>query len=129
SAGKCVVANCAGATGDCDGDPFNGCETDLDTSAEHCGACARACSDTGVASKLCNGGLCISGCLPGLGNCSTPAAPAADNGCESNVSDDPLNCGGCGRRCSTDNVSSVECSAGLCTSSCQPGHGNCNTPG
>lgn len=129
SGGKCVVANCGAGTGDCDGDPFNGCETDLNTTAAHCGACARACSDAGVASKLCSGGLCVSGCLPGLGNCSTPAAPTPDNGCESNVADDPLNCGGCGRRCATDNVSSVECAGGLCTSSCQLGYGNCSTPG
>lgn len=129
SEGKCVVANCGAGTGDCDGDPFNGCETDLLTTEDHCGACARPCSDTGVASKLCSGGLCVSGCLPGLGNCSTPAAPVADDGCESDVSADPQNCGGCGRVCSTSHVSSLICESGACTSSCEVGFGNCSQPG
>ncbi|MEZ4370267.1 MAG: hypothetical protein R3B07_05550 [Polyangiaceae bacterium] len=129
SGGKCVVANCGAGTGDCDGDPFNGCETDLLTTEDHCGACGRACSDTGVASKLCSGGLCVSGCLPGLGNCTTPAAPTADDGCESDVSADPLNCGSCGRACATDHVAGLVCASGACTSSCQTGFGNCVQPG
>lgn len=129
SGGKCVVANCAANTGDCDSDPFNGCETDLLSAEDHCGACGRACSDAGVVVKLCTAGLCVSACQSGLGNCSTPAAPASDDGCESDVASDPLNCGGCGRACGTDHVSSLECASGACTSSCQAGFGNCVQPG
>jgi hypothetical protein len=36
---------CADKFGDCDGEPVNGCETDLRTSAEHCNECGRVCRD------------------------------------------------------------------------------------
>jgi hypothetical protein len=34
---------CAGSTADCDGNPSNGCETDLATSSSHCGECGHGC--------------------------------------------------------------------------------------
>jgi hypothetical protein len=40
-AGGCA---CAAGTGDCDGVPENGCETDLTSSPEHCGACTNVCA-------------------------------------------------------------------------------------
>jgi hypothetical protein len=49
----------------------------------NCGACNRACSGSNVASPKCFGGLCSSSCLPGWSNCTMPAAPASDDGCES----------------------------------------------
>jgi hypothetical protein len=42
---------CNAGYGDCDGNPGNGCESNLQTSAMHCGACGRACAP-GHASKL-----------------------------------------------------------------------------
>ena len=44
----------------------------------------------------------------------TPVAPAADDGCESDVSGDASNCGACGHVCSTAGASSASCSAGSC---------------
>jgi hypothetical protein len=43
---------CAAGWGDCNGDPSNGCETDLTTTAAHCGACGHACATT------CTNGVC-----------------------------------------------------------------------
>lgn len=46
---------CASGTGDCDGDPSNGCETSLVGNDDHCGACERSCSAHG---STCSATLC-----------------------------------------------------------------------
>ncbi len=50
---SCVVT-CDGGRGDCDGDASNGCETDLASSATHCGRCGSTCGAGGA----CRTGLC-----------------------------------------------------------------------
>lgn len=40
----CTVTSCDTGYGDCNGDPSDGCETNLVSNDEHCGACARDCS-------------------------------------------------------------------------------------
>jgi hypothetical protein len=52
--GRCAVARCNAGFADCDGDPGNGCEVDLATSASHCGACGRGCP-----SGLCRDAACV----------------------------------------------------------------------
>ncbi|MBX3182526.1 MAG: hypothetical protein KF915_07850 [Polyangiaceae bacterium] len=126
--GRCVVTSCAAGAGDCDGDPLNGCETDLQSDPAHCGACGRSCSASGAATTSCSAGLCRPVCVPGLGDCQTPAAPLPDDGCETPVASDPLNCGACGRRCSDSGVVGLSCQSGTCNSTCQPGLGNCINP-
>ena len=128
NAGKCAIGNCPGSLGDCDGEIANGCETDLSTSTDHCGACDRACATTSVASRACSGGVCNSSCSAGFGNCVQPAAPAADDGCETATGADVANCGACGRACSGANVASRACESGRCTSTCKLGFGNCAEP-
>ncbi|MEM9191089.1 MAG: MopE-related protein [Myxococcota bacterium] len=49
--GRC---RCEPNLGDCNGDPADGCETDLRTSARHCGACGSNCGAAGS----CNDGRC-----------------------------------------------------------------------
>ncbi len=49
TAGACVYA-CNAGYGDCDGLAINGCETELRTSATHCGRCGNACA-AGVACR------------------------------------------------------------------------------
>lgn len=65
----------------------------------------------------------------GYGNCATgyhDCDADASNGCEINVSDDPLNCGGCGIVCAADNATSA-CVAGQCAvASCEPGFDDCD---
>src|SRR6185503_368515 len=82
AAGACAVGACAAGFVDCNAIADDGCEADLATSTDHCGACGRACSASGVASRACAGGLCISACTIGFANCAFPAAPAGDDGCE-----------------------------------------------
>src|SRR5690606_9491389 len=106
----------------------DGCETNVASDPDNCGACNRACAGGNVVQKLCSGGLCTSSCGPGFANCSQPPAPALDNGCETNTANDPTNCDACGRTCSSAGVSALACSAGVCSSSCLSGLGNCNQP-
>jgi hypothetical protein len=50
---------CPTGRGDCDGDPSNGCETDLSADASNCRACGHACSGSeGAAAGLCVDGRC-----------------------------------------------------------------------
>jgi hypothetical protein len=82
----------------------------------NCGECDRVCSKSGVASVACTAGACTSSCMPGLGNCTKPAT-GGDNGCETNVTADPVNCGGCGNDCGRQN--GKVCVNGTCTCSGQ----------
>ena len=77
--------NCSGGFAHCSGDPSQGCETNVGTNTADCGSCGRSCSGANVLGLSCNGGACNSTCQPGWGNCSQPAAPSADDGCESNL--------------------------------------------
>ena len=118
-AGRCEL-ECVGSSGDCDGDPTNGCETPLD-STDNCGRCDRDCTRF-EAESTCNAGRCeILACRGGQRDCD--ANP--DNGCESNL-DETENCGGCGIRC--DLFHAVEsCGTGTCTlTSCDAGWDNCD---
>ncbi|MHB1844228.1 MAG: hypothetical protein ACYCWW_05255 [Deltaproteobacteria bacterium] len=98
-----------------------GCETDLGTTVADCGACARGCASTEVAVAACAGGLCTSSCLPGFGNCSEPAAPLADDGCETNLRESDPHCGSCLTACST----AESCVDGGCAA-CPAGHSDCD---
>ncbi|MFO0565281.1 MAG: hypothetical protein U0263_06440 [Polyangiaceae bacterium] len=73
---KCVAGVCATACdqgrADCDGQPENGCETELLTDAQHCGACGHDCQGTS-----CSVGLCAATWLteePAGANCAGPLA-------------------------------------------------------
>ena len=80
--GECAVLGCAAGYDDCDTLAANGCEAVLSSDVSNCGACGRACAADNVLSKQCAGGLCVSTCSAGHGNCSYPYS-AADDGCES----------------------------------------------
>ncbi|MFK7986291.1 MAG: hypothetical protein AB8I08_09685 [Sandaracinaceae bacterium] len=43
SEGSCGIVRCEDGRDNCDGVESNGCETDLTTSAAHCGGCGNAC--------------------------------------------------------------------------------------
>lgn len=52
--GACRVSRCEDGYGDCNGDPADGCETDLESDPRHCGFCPIACE----AGQGCFGGQC-----------------------------------------------------------------------
>ena len=71
--GVCTVASCNTGRGDCDNNASNGCETDITTSAAHCGACGRMCAPA----QSCAAGTCSA-----LGSCRAirDANPSAASG-------------------------------------------------
>ncbi|MCC6645263.1 MAG: hypothetical protein IT374_06815, partial [Polyangiaceae bacterium] len=118
--GVCGIT-CSLGFGDCDGNPQNGCETNLNTSAGNCGTCGKVCSSTnGTAS--CSAGSCQIGCAIGWANCDGNV----DNGCETDKTSDPMNCNGCGIVCNSTNGTAA-CQASACKiTSCNPGFGDCD---
>lgn len=122
----CVATSCEGicasGTADCLARyASTGCQTDLGSDPSHCGTCRRACpSDQvcrdGVCAALactcagphvlpaCTGQTCTGACVLGFAQCN------GEQGCASDVSWDPNNCGGCGARC----PSGAFCLAGKC---------------
>lgn len=125
--GMCGLT-CATNFADCDNDPTNGCEVNLQTSTGNCGVCGHACSGANSVSTACAMGQCAPTCLDGFGNCLKPAAPMADDGCETVVLDDVFNCGACGRTCNGLNTASRACVGSTCVSTCDLGFANCTTP-
>src|SRR5664280_2053755 len=118
-AGNCIIS-CTSGYDDCDSSVVNGCETDLNANANHCGNCTNACkNDHGV--TRCSGGKCAPSCLTGYGDCDGDLT----NGCEANESSDPIHCGSC-QACSLD-YATASCTNGSCTiATCQPNRADCN---
>lgn len=86
TAGRCGFV-CSPFRGDCDGDPVNGCEVDLERTTAHCGACRAPCAE----GLRCNGSAaCTTTCRTGLTAC--PVGCVDPQG-------DAMNCGFCGRVC------------------------------
>jgi hypothetical protein len=135
----CVIDECSEPWGDCNQTASDGCEHALASDLANCGECERACSTVNVAAVECAASVCSSSCAPGFANCSQAETP--DDGCETPVSADAANCGGCGNqcpagfvcqggRCGCDfkndcgNGSGVECVSNLCQcdlTACRPG--------
>ena len=81
---------CKPGYADCDNDPSNGCEADLN-SPDTCGSCENACNHEHVAADgiACTVGKCTPTCQEDFSDC--------DGNCVSLVSND--NCGACGNIC------------------------------
>lgn len=120
--GQCEIA-CASNYADCDGVLTNGCETQLATDTQHCGACHAACADAVHGSSLCRAGHCeLSTCTAPFGNCDGNSS----NGCESNAETDAMNCGGCGNVCNLPHAESI-CNQRFCAvAKCEAGWADCN---
>ena len=71
--------NCAAGTGDCDGNPANGCEDNTNTDPNHCGSCANTCNLPHTTADGCAAGNCtVTTCATGFFDCDG----VASNGCE-----------------------------------------------
>ena len=116
--GQCTPL-CATGYLDCDGDPRNGCETEIATSLTNCGACGAACELAHAAEK-CDAGVCtVTTCDAGFDNCDGDAK----NGCEADLML-PATCGGCTNKCS-ENGGKASCAAGKCGIACSLGRDDC----
>ncbi len=121
SAGACTYT-CAAGFADCDNDPSNGCEANLNTDSNRCGACTTRC-DLANATAACTMGQCaVAMCAAGFGDCDGNAA----NGCETNTGTSVSHCGACGTVCMGADNAVPACAAGRCAITCNAGFGNCD---
>ena len=120
-AGCVSTVVCIEGKGDCDGDMINGCETNLKTTAEHCGACGIPCT-LPHATARCSGGACtVDACQPPFEDCDGDPK----NGCETNTSSDPNSCAGCGKVCPAVNGAPY-CAGSVCQITCAEGFADCD---
>jgi hypothetical protein len=114
--------NCARGTDECDLVREDPCETNLLTSPRNCGVCGNAC-ELPHAIPACGGGMCqIEACTAPWARCNTLVA----DGCEINLSTDPMNCGGCGMVCPALN-GTARCTGASCGIDCEVGFDDCDT--
>ena len=120
STGTCAISTCNAGWGDCDGNPANGCETQLN-SVLNCTMCGVTCMLANAGTTCAAGSCMISGCSPGYGNCDGLTA----NGCETSLTT-LTNCAVCGTACSLAHATAT-CGSGSCAiASCSAGWGNCD---
>lgn len=111
NAGACQLGPCDAGFADCDGNPANGCETNLNSDASNCGACGNTCPP----GYQCNNGSCT--CPPGTVDCGGQCV---------DISTDASNCGACGNICSFPNAQGI-CNAGACQlGPCDAGFADCD---
>jgi hypothetical protein len=104
--GSCLITGCLAGFSNCNSNPTDGCETNLQSDVNNCGACGSACGTrpNTVAMNCAMGSCAITACQVGFANCDANAV----NGCEVNLQTDVNNCGSCGHKCV------MACVAGVC---------------
>lgn len=114
---------CPAGFANCNGIAIDGCETNVRLDKLNCGECGNACSLANAESSCKDGSCAINACASGFHDCNEEA----DDGCESEVAKDPLNCGQCGNSCEPfPNAISV-CRLGKCDGfTCESGFADCN---
>jgi hypothetical protein len=101
----CAVGECEKGYLDCDPAQL-GCETLGDTDPKNCGLCGAVCGSLHTsAAPTCVAGKCEFKCGGNFAHCSGDKS----TGCESDLGQDPLNCGACGHSCQGG-----ACVAGTC---------------
>jgi len=112
--GTCALGACATGFANCDMNPANGCEVNLNADNGNCGVCGRACA----AGQVCASGTCMTTCAAGTTLCAGVCV---------NTANDARNCGGCGVACALPNVLVQACAASRCAvGTCAAGFGDCN---
>jgi hypothetical protein len=115
-------SGCPSGSGACDADPNNGCETNTDSSNDHCGGCNVPCEPFGGTGQ-CVAGVCtLVMCDPYTDDCDADEA----TGCEVNLLNDVENCGSCANDCQKANTTAF-CNGGNCDiSGCLNNYADCN---
>jgi uncharacterized repeat protein (TIGR01451 family)/MYXO-CTERM domain-containing protein len=119
--GSCTVGSCDSGFADCNHLAGDGCEYDtagFPTDRNHCGNCDTRCGNA----DICQAGSCVpSPCPAGRADCGGVAGD-----CETVVSTNANNCGGCGIVCAPQHATG-SCSAGNCSiGTCNSGYSDCN---
>ncbi len=122
--GECGSTPCPDGLGNCDGEGDT-CEQDLTSDVANCGRCNGLCT-VNHGTPRCDDEVCgVQGCDDDWDNCDTDEDDGGyANGCETHVSEDPMNCGACGRVCPSVN-GTASCVGGECRIACNSGWDDC----
>lgn len=113
---------CARGSADCDNNPMNGCETNINDNVTNCGACGTSCLRPNVVARCANGRCEITRCAEGFADCD--GMPA--NGCETDTRRNAANCGACGNACRAPNATPGCVEARCVVTTCNESWGNCD---
>lgn len=116
-AGTCSLGACNAGFKNCDGNDMNGCEVNIGSDPNNCGACGAPCV-VPHATASCTNGVC------GVGTCDsgwTDCNGTVSDGCEANLPNDPMNCGMCANQC----MGLQTCMSGSCGLICPKGQAQC----
>ena len=120
--GACNLDMCDMGYGSCDGNLVTGCETDLLTDLDHCGACGAVCNLANATHSCIAGDCTLEMCDMGYDDCNM----VETDGCEIDLLNDAVNCGSCGTVCVVDNGTPT-CEMGACAVlECDPGFADCD---
>jgi hypothetical protein len=113
--GACIPKACEPGFDDCDHDPGNGCEADLNR-PETCNTCSNKCPQ----GMLCSPTGCVADCALPLKACNGSCVDTQTNA---------ASCGSCDKACPGGPNADPACVAGACAFACRAGFGDCtNTP-
>jgi hypothetical protein len=120
----CTVGSCNSGWGNCDSNAANGCEANLTSNVNNCGACGTVCPAPANGAAACLGSICTIGtCNAGFANCDGVLA----NGCEANLTNSVNNCGACAKVCPTPANGTAACVAAVCLiGTCNTGYADCD---
>lgn len=122
--GKCSI-ECDAGRADCKNGSTDGCETNLDVSVLNCGTCGKVCP-AGGGTPACNDGKCgVSSCTAPYEDCNGDSAVPGGDGCETNLSNDAGNCGGCGNACYYPNAAGRCVNKACVIDKCDAGWADC----
>jgi len=120
-AGKCALV-CASDSANCDGNPGNGCETDLRTDLDHCGDCETPCSPANASASCVSGACRVDSCVAPFDDCNGDAM----DGCETNTKTDVAHCGACAAKPCAALNGDAYCADATCGITCHENFADCD---
>jgi hypothetical protein len=120
----CGVGPCVNGFKDCNFDPTDGCEADLNSDVNNCSDCFMVCPQPPHVNATCTSGMCMLGaCDMGYADCNMDP----NDGCEVHPADDINHCGACDTPCPQPANVDVTCDMGMCNQhGCKMGFADCN---
>lgn len=126
--GACGHLKCEPGWENCDAKMQpNGCEVEIATDPNNCGACGFQCA----AGQQCHDGQCI--CAPGAHRCEVELGDGRTEPYCAYVDVDPFNCGACGHECPNARIDKSDplrgngvCRYGQCVLECPAGRADCD---